>query len=251
MPEQVAVRRLTKAGIDKFREYLGELRTGSTAKPPRWLLTDSDTSEPFSPERWIEDRSFDTRLDAARYLCEVFEGLSALEEDVGLWSWLSLYFFDQVCPVRADGTRAPGRDYRHILEPGYLYGHRHLLGGPYLVYRLHGDEALLLLCTKVHVENLFHHELASRQALISNREIIRAATMLYLHPRRRTPKRGAQEGKRAPGNLRRFVDVLQQLDLTYDLYSMSAEKILELLPAEFDAWKPRRRFWQRLRSRRT
>jgi len=250
MPEQVAVRRLTKAGIDKFREYLGELRTGSTAKPPRWLLTDSDTSEPFSPERWIEERSFGTRLDAARYLCEVFEGLSALEEDVGLWSWLSLYFFDQVCPVRADGTRSPGRDYRHILEPGYRYGHRHLLGGPYLVYRLHGDEALLLLCTKVHVENNFHHELASRQALISNREIIRAAAILYLHPRRRTPKRQAQD-RRAPGNLYRFVDVLQQLDLTYDLYSMSAEKILELLPAEFDAWKPRRRFWQRLRSRRT
>jgi hypothetical protein len=250
MPEQVAVRRLTKVGIEKFREYLGELRTGSTAKPPRWLLTDSDTSEPFSPERWIEDRSFDTRLDAARYLCEVFEGLSALEEDVGLWSWLSLYFFDQVCPVRADGTRAPGRDYRHILEPGYLYGHRHLLGGPYLVYRLHGDEALLLLCTKVHVENRFHHELASRQALISNREIIRAATIRYLDPRTRTPKPGAQDTG-APGALRRFVDVLPQLDLTYDLYSMSAEKILELLPAEFDAWKPRRRFWQRLRPRST
>ncbi len=243
MPERVAVRRLTQAGIEKFREYLGELRTGSTAKPPRWLLTDSETSEPFSPERFIEDRSFDTRLEAARYLCQVFEGCSDLEEDVGLWSWLSLFYFDQVCPARPDGSRSPGRDYRHILEPGYLYGHRHLLGGPFLVYRLHGEEALLLLCTRVHVENHFHHQLASRQVLISNREIVRAASLLYLHPRRRRPKRGAQAGNQVPGTLLRFVDVLQQLDLNYDLYSMSAEKILDLLPPEFDAWKPKRRWW--------
>jgi len=30
---------------------------------------------------------------------------------------------------------------------------------------------------------------------------------------------------------------MQQLDLTYDLYSMSPEQLLSLLPAEFDGWK--------------
>ena len=34
------------------------------------------------------------------------------------------------------------------------------------------------------------------------------------------PKRGAASTKRKPGTLRRFVDLIQQLDLTYDLYSM-------------------------------
>jgi hypothetical protein len=244
MPE--VVRRLTTTGIEQFRDYLKELHARSTSGPPRSLLTDPETSEPFSPERFVEQHAFDTRLEAGRYLSQVFDAVSALEEDIGLWSWLSLYFFDQVCPAGPDGTRSPGRDYRHILEPGYPCGHRHLLGGAFLVYRLHGEEALLLLCSKVHVENNFHHQLASRQVLISNPAIIRAASLLYLDPRTQRPKRGAQDMKRAPGTLLRFVDVLQQLDLNYDLYSMTAEKILGLLPAEFDAWRRKKRFaWPR------
>lgn len=240
MPE--VVRRLTKQGIERFRSYLNELREGSTAGPPRSLLTDPQTSENLAWERLVEERRFDTRLEAARYLNKVFDGLSGMEEDIGLWSWLSLFFFDQVCPARPDGTRSPDRDYRHILEPGYRYGHRHLLGGAFMVYRLHGEQAMLLLCTKVHVENYFHHQLASRQVFISNPAIIEAANLLYLDPRTKKPKRGAQNSKRAPGTLLRFVDVLQQLDVNYDLYSMSPEAIIGLLPAEFDKWKRKRLF---------
>lgn len=241
-----AVRRLTEPGIERFREYLRELREGSTAAPPRSLLADLDASVDFRPERLVEERAFESRLEAASYLSEVFEGLSGLEEDVGLWSWLSLFYFDQVSPAAPDGRRSPGRDYRHILEPGYPYGHRHLLGGPFLVYRLHGEQAALLLCTRVHVENRFHHELASRQVFISSPAVIGAASILYLEPRTGRPKRGAQDPERAPGTLLRFVDVIQQLDVNYDLYGMSAEAIVGLLPSEFDVWKQRRRFtWRR------
>jgi len=243
MPEPV--RRLTETGIEHFRNYLKELREGGTAEPPRSLLTDPEASEPFAPTRSIEERVLATRLEGARYLTEVFDDILGLEEDVGLWSWLSLFYFDQVCPPRADGVRSPGRDYRHIQEPGYRYAHRHLLSGPLLVYRTHRERATLLLCTKVHQENKFHHELASRQAFISNPAIIEAANLLYLDERAQGPKRGAQDAKQGPGTLGRFIDVVQQLDLNYDLYSMSAEAIVSLLPSEFDEWRRKKRFWLR------
>jgi len=99
----------------------------------------------------------------------------------------------------------------------------------------------LLLCTKVHVENHFHHELASRQVFLSNPAIIKAARLLYYDEKKRKPKRGAQDPER-PGNLFRFVRVLQQLDLNYDLYGMDAHAILDLLPDEFDEWRKKRRF---------
>ena len=51
------------------------------------------------------------------------------------------------------------------------------------------------------------------------------------------PKRGAQGAAEHPGTLRRFVRVLQQLDLTYDIYGMSGKTIVDLLPPEFDAWR--------------
>jgi hypothetical protein len=81
-------------------------------------------------------------------------------------------------------------------------------------------------------------QLASRQEIITNLGILGTATLLYLDTKKDRPKRGAASTKRKPGTLRRFVDLIQQLDLTYDLYSMQPTEILGLLPAEFDGWRP-------------
>ena len=50
------------------------------------------------------------------------------------------------------------------------------------------------------------------------------------------PKAGTQSKTRG-GSLFRLITVIQQLELTYDLYSMNSEEILQLLPEEFDNWK--------------
>lgn len=162
------VRRLTQKGIEEFRIYLAAIRSGAVADSPRHLLTSPDASAPVQGSPEIEETPFGTRLDAARYLDRAFSGLKldSIETDVGLWSWLSLFYFDQVCPPGSKGMRKPGRDYRHILEPGYRHGHMHLLGGPYLVYTVYGwgDEfSKLMLSTPLPIESEFHHQLATRQ----------------------------------------------------------------------------------------
>ncbi len=243
------LRCLNETGIERFRAYLQSLREGGTDPPPRDMLTDPRTSLVFEPDKTIEDREFPTRREAARYLNEVLGDVPGVEENVGLWSWLSLFYFDQVCPPRNDGKRKPGRDYRHIPELGYLQGHRHLLGGPFLVYRLHGERARLLLASPLYRENHFHHQLASRQTLISCPAVVEAATLMYYDETRNRPKRGAQDPDRPPGGLLRFVDVLQQLEVNYDLHSMDGQTLLQLLPQEFDRWKPSRGLFGRLFSR--
>jgi hypothetical protein len=145
-----------------------------------------------------------------------------------------------VCPPDESGLRKPGRDYRHILELGYPNGHRHLLAGAWLVYSVYGLQdklSRLMLWTPLHIESKFHHELASRQTLITNKGILEAADKLYFRESEGRPEKGALMKKAAPGTLRRFIDVIQQLDLTYDLYSMSGEQILTLLPPEFEEWR--------------
>jgi hypothetical protein len=236
------IRKLTNKGLAKFRDYLADLRQGSTAAPPANLLTDADFSAPLNREVELVAKNFNTRLQLAQYLADVLDGAEpdGLEDDVGLWSWLSLIYFDQVCPVEEDGRRKPGRDYRHILEPGYPNGHRHLLAGAWLVYSVYGlgDKlSRLLLWTPVYLESKFHHELAGRQTLITNKGILEAADKMYFKESDGKPKKGALMKKNAPGTLQRFIDVIQQLDLTYDLYSMNGEEILALLPPEFDKWK--------------
>lgn len=236
------IRRFTDKGIELFRAYLSELREGLTSPPPYHLLNGPETSEPARGEGQIEQHRFHTRLELARYLDNALSGLGndSLEMDVHLWSWLSLFYFDQVCPAEKNGVRRPGRDYRHILEPGYPYGHRHLICGSYLVYStygLHEELSRLLLCTPLPIENKFHHELAVRQNFITNRGILEAAHKLYFDESTNKPKRGATVKKKIPGTLYRFIDVIQQYDLTYDLYSMSGEEVLDLLPPEFNKWR--------------
>jgi hypothetical protein len=242
MISEMEIRRLTDTGVEEFRAYLAALRAGDKASPPYRLLNDTGASKAVENAPFIYNRRFQRRLDAAVYLDDVLSNIEidAIESDVGLWGWLSLFYFEQVCPLEKIGIRRPGRDYRHILEPGYPYGHRHLLCGPYLVYSVYGlAEALsgLLLWTPLHVESQFHHELATRQNLITNRGVMEAAYMLFLNKATRQPKRGSLARKQSPGTLYRFIDLIQQLDLTYDLYSMSGPEVLKLLPPEFDKWK--------------
>jgi len=234
-------RKFTDEGLEQLRRYLAELREGATSPPPFHLLNDPVTSKPANDDTQIENREFATRLELAQYLDDALAEIEndSIETDVYLWSWLSLFYFNQVCPPQKDGTRKPGRDYRHILEPGYPYGHNHLLAGAYLVYTvysLNDDLSKLLLYTTPYIESGFHHQLAQRQSIITNKGLMEAAHLLYINNQEIKPKFGAIARNKA-GTLYRFIDVIQQLDLNYDLYSMTGEEVLQLLPAEFNKWK--------------
>lgn len=58
---------------------------------------------------------------------------------------------------------------------------------------------------------------------------------LYYDFVRDKPKPGATS-RRVPGNLRRLIDVINQFDVTYDVYSMDAAELAALLPSEFRRW---------------
>ncbi|HSW62828.1 MAG TPA: hypothetical protein VLH56_05925 [Dissulfurispiraceae bacterium] len=235
-----SVRMLNDEGLVAFRTYLRGLRTGETTSPPREMLFSPRQSEALSAQIAIEQRAFRSRIDFCEYISDAFgeTPYQLIEGNANLWSWLSLFYFDQVCPLRSDGSRRPGMDYRHIPSRDYRYRHRHLLEGAYHVYQMYGMDAALLLCSALHNENSFHHELAGRQGLITNPFIINVATDLYYDIRHNRPKSGAGRGK-APGALLRFVDVINQLDMTFDLFSIQPRRLMELLPAEFDSWKAR------------
>lgn len=237
-----ALRAFNSAGIERFRAHLGELRAGARAAPPRELLSDPACTEELSVELGLEEPRFATRWSVGEYLWRLLAPLPAeeVEGNRGLWAWLALFHFDQVCPPRPDGSRRPGQDYRHVPDFDFRHRHRHLLYGPYAVYRRHRAYAILVLSGPPHVEQGVYQEITSRQDLIASRGVIEALNALYLDRPRGLPKRGAQRGFDHPGTLRRFVRVLQQLDLTYDIYGMSGEAIIDLLPPEFDAWREAR-----------
>src|SRR5438093_6150059 len=110
------VRSLTPSGVEQFRQYLERLAAGAAEPPPVHLLTDEPSSQALTGHAEVELHVFASKQAAAEHLTERLGGLHRTEVDhsVGLWSWLSLFYFDQVCPPAADGTRDPGEIERHI-----------------------------------------------------------------------------------------------------------------------------------------
>ena len=232
------LRRLNTKGIAAFRELLRQVRDGAEFHASPAILYADEYSQRLLRTVQIEARPFASKYDAAKYLAGVLADLAAPADDVGLWSWLALFYFDQLSPVDADGKRRPREDWHYIpSEKSGWHRDRHLLAGPLKLFAMHRERARLLLHPAVHQHGAFVYDLSFRRDLITNRGLIEAVDLLYWDAKRNRPKRGATTDSR-PGNLRRLIAVVQQLDFNYDLYGMRSDEILDLLPPEFDGWKP-------------
>jgi len=236
------IRRLNEAGMQKLGSFLDSLKGQQPETHPAALLIDPATSEPLDSEINIESRRFGSRFEAAKYLFEQLSvaGIRDVERDRGVWAWLALYYFEELCPPASDGRRKPGERARWIPEvSNYQRYYRHLLAGPYMIYRVHRDSpqrAMALLCNPLDRPGDIVEQFASRQELVTNRAIVEGATILYIDPRTRRPRKGS--GGKLGGSPRRFADVLKQFDVTWDLYELATEDLLHLLPTEFDRFRP-------------
>jgi hypothetical protein len=163
-------------------------------------------------------------------------GLSDPTRDKGLWAWLALLWFDQLAPA-VRGSRKVGEQAKWLPESGWKY-YRHLVLGAYLIYATNHDRpqrALALLHNPPHTPGELVGQLAATQDVAQSKAAIGAATTLYYDTDRGTMKRGA--GGSGAGSPRRLRTVLDQLDRTFDLQSLNEDRLLALLPAEFDRYK--------------
>jgi len=234
------IRRLNDRGIQRMEVFLDSLTTEMPMAYPESILTDPSTAEglPFCIE--VERRDFQRRYDAAEYIYTKFasSGLSEPERDAGLWAWLALYWFEQLCPRGSAGSYKVGERSRWIprLDSARRY-YRHLLLGPYLIYAAHADAPQRACC--VLIQSLARpgdvvEQIASRPQLVTCKAVLGAATAMYCSDNGGL-RRGA--GGKGPGSARRLGDVIMQFDRTFDLHALDAQDLLTLLPAEFDRFR--------------
>ena len=229
--------RLTKVGINRFSEYLDELETDLTTSLPPDLLSHPTFFEVIDDETIVAPHPFRSRWEAARYLNSLLStsDISNAENDIGLWTALTAFYFDILCPLKADGTRKLRERAAYIPQPGdYKRYYRHLLLGPYLIYRAHLDKperAIALLCKPPHLVGELEAQIGAYQELVTNPAVVELVTRLYYDPKTGTTKPGA--GSKGPGSPRRLVTVLNQLDLTWDLYATTPHELMKLVPEEF------------------
>ena len=237
------LRRFNAAGLALYSDFVDQLAADRAAAPPAQILCDDSYSAPVAPPATVEpSREFRSRLDAGDYLWHVL-GTREVDRDDGLWAWLSLLYFDQLCPRDANGERRAGERARLFPETGnYLKYCRHLLLGPFLAFRLHRDRperAMAVLCGPLPVPGEVVAQLTTRLHLISSPQVMQAATELYYDPKVGRIRRGAAGS--GSGSARRFATVLNQLGLNWYMQSVPSATICsELLPAEFAKFKQAR-----------
>lgn len=241
-----AVRELNADGMARFERYLNQLRGGLTQSPPAELLYSDAYATVTDTGASVEEKVFDNRYEFGTYLADRLSVLDrrAISRNNGLWTWLALYYFDQLCPVTTAGTRNVRSIQAYVLPNRYDFRiyYRHLVRTPWLVVLDHREFARVLLIPAGAIKEAplatrgeIIEQIASRQEYLGNPAIIQAAYSLYFDEKKARPRRGA--GGSAGGSPRRLATVLQQLGLTFDLGACRADTIRKLLPREFDRWR--------------
>ena len=241
MTDHLALRALNTDGIAAVTHLLIDIDTGSNPEIGS-LINSEEYSEPVG-DITIERRPFADRLDAGRYFYDTLAPLRSSGQSVlqhkGLWTWLALSWIDILAQSGPNGTRKLFDHRRWILAvDDYKAYYRHYLAGPYSVYAAHDgnpDRAMALLCGPVDTPGEVWEQLASRQDFVSSPSLVELATRLYFDPIKKELKRGA--ASQGAGGARRLPAVINQFGLTWDVRGMDVDRLLGLLPSEFDRFK--------------
>ncbi len=231
------LRQFNAEGIAAMRRFLTQCRDDPTTAVPRRLLQDDALAQRVSPKIVVQPRHFATRRDAAEYLTALLAPLPAddVARNAGLWTWLSLYYFDEVCPVR-DGQRRVKNQYRYVFESiNVREYYRHLLFIAWHARRLAHPHERLFMSGPVSELDM-PTELVFRSLYLTRIPcIFEVLDRLYWDASRGKPRVGIVDSSRlVPGDLRRRFPIrIRQLEKTYDLVSLNADQLIELLGEEF------------------
>ena len=228
--------RLNASGLEAFTKYLADVRSGTSDTAPLKLLVDDRTSDELPWTIRLAAQDFSTRYELGKYLVKKLSQCDQrkISHDLGLWSWLGLFYFDQLCPVISN-KRSLRENYTYILSRDYRHQPRHSIRTTYIFVRDYGYRARFMFSKPLNERGEIIEQLMARQELASCSGVVKAAYALYDDANRLTFKRGA--AGRGKGCVARYITILQQFSCTYDLWSLSAKDIVAMLPPEFNRFR--------------
>ena len=233
-------RELTSRGVARARQFLSELRENPNGRksPPRDLLQGPDYTRSFRGDLSVDFRwhPFASRREIGEYLAPKLRPFRAwIGGRTSFWSWLGMYYFEETVRIVDGAVQLSPLDEMFVLDPldqQNLRGiHRHCLRAAWQVYEIHGEKAAFLLDQPPTARGDVADRIFQSQRIFNSVGIVPLILGLYTDGKR--SKRGFRGG---PGGLRHLLRVLDQLERTHDIYGMSPEALVSVLPKEFDPW---------------
>jgi len=232
------IRKLNDLGMKEFEYFVLNLRKGNSQNTPHHLLDAPPYSEEVNFDIEIEiDRTFNSRYEIGAYLVDIFKNtdLQKYLGDRGFWTWFALVWFDQLCPTK-NRVKKPSMPYNYVLSHNYLHRPRHAIYMTWQLVDRYGEDALFLLCKPPATRGEMTEVLMARQSILSSKAVIQLASKLYFDPSSGGFKKGSAARKSA-GCVARYISWIQQLQLTFDIFSITTDELEQLLPAEFDRFR--------------
>lgn len=234
--------RFNSEGINLFTDILESYKIDSNY-PITTRISDvlfhQDYTEVVSEDITIDnDRVFTSKYEFLHYL-DTQLGLDQNDclNDLGLWGWITAYYFELLCPSDTHGQKKVGQIARYIPQLNWNSYYRHLIVFPMkLLKDISEPTCRLFLMVTPNKQADILEVLASRREIITCKPIVEAAYILYWD-NVRVRLKPRVNNRDIGGNPRRFVSLIQQLKLNYDFDSLTSNEILELLPDEFNVWK--------------
>jgi len=117
------------------------------------------------------------------------------------------------------------------MSEDYKRRYRHAIYVTWQLVQSHGENAKFMLFKEPSIRGEITEQFMARQYYLSCDGVIEAAKKIYWDDEVGALKRGS--GGKSRGSPRRFIAWLQQIEVTYDLFSLSGEQLLRLIPTEF------------------
>lgn len=231
------IRALNNKGIEVFNDYIFRRRSKENVQPPYYALSDPDYSYELEVSIEVEDIDFSSRYEIGLYLSDKFNciNIQPYLGHKGFWSWLALFWFELLAPKK-EGRHTPAKEYNYILSSNYNHRPRHAIFMTWQLVNQYGEDVKFMLSKDPSVRGELTEQLMARQEILSSNSAIGVASLLYYDASSGSFKRGAT-GRKSAGCVARFVSWLQQVQRTYDIFSMSKEELTCLLPNEFEKFQ--------------
>ena len=239
------LRRLTADGIAEAQAFLTRLREQPDADRLRLrerlhdLLFEEPLSLPFNERIVIERRGFENRREAGAYLSERLKDVIPLVYgDAGMWSWLGMFYFPEIVRVK-DGRVLLHADTSSLFLGGRAEQrrYRHYLWSAWRLHEQHGESVAYMLDQPLTDSGDIARAVFDYPRVFTSAGVIQLILQLYTQGGRTKRRFSARQGE--PGSVRRLPAVLEQLELTYDVYGMVPKALLDVLPDDFRAWTAR------------
>ena len=234
-------RRFNEAGIKLFEEYILKAKSAHKNKclvepVPEYLLSDSSLSQDTEFELPEALPAFSDKMSIGAYISsfipESKHELARLDKE--MWSWLAAKFFDQITAERTKIKEVRA----YIAGLTFQEFYRHLLLGPYYIFyiaRDNPDRVRILLYNDPTTMNEVLVQFGSYQTLMQNKEMQSVIQRLYFDEKLQRSKKGS--GGKEAGTPRRLMDFFRQIELNYDLTSITEAKFWDMIPDEFSKFK--------------